>query len=386
MTRPIAELWPDSSNVGPLSGVRVVDFGQYIAGPMTAMLLADQGADVIRVDPPGGPRWRSRANAALLRGRRRAILDLTTARDRARAHALVRSADVVVENFRPGVMDRLGLGAENCLAAAPHLVYCSLPGFAAADPRAGLPGWRVVMAAGGGYAPLPSLIDADSGQGPAGVPDFSPAPLASVLAAMEGAMGIAAALVARQRDGIGQRVEAPLYNGLFEAGRSRAMTYERNPPAFSYFGSGVYLCADGRSVTFLANWFRHLRLFVEAAGCQAWIDEGLVASWHCVRTRRRVSRFSVDWSACSPLVTRSTGKLGPGEWMHDRHGPNDKGVAQQSRGLPGLAQRLISAIPSSAVPGFRGLRSRCHRTEAARSRLKATRGPILRRSSRPSTR
>src|SRR4051794_6522317 len=108
-------------------GIRVIDFGQYIAGPLTAMLLADQGADVIRIDPPGGPRLKTPANATWNRGKRSIVLDLKQPDDLAVARGLVESADVVVENFRPGVMARLGLGPEAMTAANPRLVYCSLP-------------------------------------------------------------------------------------------------------------------------------------------------------------------------------------------------------------------------------------------------------------------
>src|SRR5215216_7872531 len=94
-----------------LTGIRVIDFGQYIAGPLAGMLLADQGADVIRVDPPGGPRWRTPANATWNRGKRSIVLDLSAEGDRATAQTLIAGADVIVEGFRPGVMDRLGLGA-----------------------------------------------------------------------------------------------------------------------------------------------------------------------------------------------------------------------------------------------------------------------------------
>src|SRR5919106_1605410 len=96
---------------GALSGIRVIDFGQYIAGPLAAVMLADQGADVIHVDPPGGPRWpvSGGADAFLNRGKRRISLDLKTSEGRTAAQRLVASADVLIENFRPGVMARLEL-------------------------------------------------------------------------------------------------------------------------------------------------------------------------------------------------------------------------------------------------------------------------------------
>ena len=104
---------------GALEHIRVIDFGQYISGPLAGMLLADQGADVIRVDPPGGPRWKTPANSTWNRGKRSITLDLKRADDSATARSLIQSADVVVENFRPGTMDRLRLGPEEMTRANP---------------------------------------------------------------------------------------------------------------------------------------------------------------------------------------------------------------------------------------------------------------------------
>src|SRR5262245_31930449 len=132
---------------GALEGIRVIDFGQYIAGPMAAMLLADQGADVIRVELPGGPALDSPANRTWNRGKRSITLNLKAPADNDVARSLIASADVVIENFRPGVMERLGLGHVAMLAAHPRLIYCSLPGFAGDDPRAAQAGWDGVVAA-----------------------------------------------------------------------------------------------------------------------------------------------------------------------------------------------------------------------------------------------
>jgi hypothetical protein len=159
---------------GVLDDIRVIDFGQYLAGPLAALLLADQGAEVIRVDPPGGPRWRHPANAVLQRGKRSIVLDLKSPSDLAIARNLVASADVVVENFRPGVMERLGLGPLATTERHRHLIFCSLPGFAADDSRAGLAGWEgVVSAAAGLYDPRLPIATGD--------PIYSAVPLASSL-------------------------------------------------------------------------------------------------------------------------------------------------------------------------------------------------------------
>src|SRR4030088_1184997 len=93
--------------VGALDGLRVVDLGQYLAGPLTALFLADNGADVIHIDPCTGPRWFHPVSAAVYRGKRSLLLDLKSEQGRAEARRLIASADVVINNFRPGVMDRL---------------------------------------------------------------------------------------------------------------------------------------------------------------------------------------------------------------------------------------------------------------------------------------
>src|SRR5690242_19457705 len=131
--------------MGALDGIRVIDFGQYIAGPLAAVMLADQGADVIHVDPPGGPAWKSDADAFYQRGKRRISLDLKSADGRQTAEQLIGSADIVIENFRPAVMDRLGLGAHAMTERYPALIYCSIPGFAPDDPRASIRGWEGVL-------------------------------------------------------------------------------------------------------------------------------------------------------------------------------------------------------------------------------------------------
>ena len=131
-----------SSQSPILNGIRVVDFGHYVAGPMAGMLLADHGADVIKVDPPGGPGFASPANAMWNRGKRSIALDLHKEADRAIARDLIRDADVVIENFRPGTMARWGLADRDVRKDNPGLVYLSLPGFAPGDPRSAVPAFE----------------------------------------------------------------------------------------------------------------------------------------------------------------------------------------------------------------------------------------------------
>lgn len=254
-----------------IESLRVIDFGQYIAGPLCAMLLADQGANVIRVDPPTGPGWDTPANQTWNRGKRRIALDLAVAADLDVARKLIASADVVIENFRPGVMERLGLGAHASMVANPRLIYCSLPGFASDDPRADLPAWEGVVAAASG------TYRARLEGGPDATPVYTAIPVSSSYAAFLGAASIAGALVARERDGVGQRVEVPLFDATFTAMGVVGQKFH-TPPAARRAGAGwvrQYQCKDGRWVQFHAANSRFIEQFAAAAGVD-WRDEGLL--------------------------------------------------------------------------------------------------------------
>jgi crotonobetainyl-CoA:carnitine CoA-transferase CaiB-like acyl-CoA transferase len=253
-----------------LDGVRVIDFGQYIAGPLTAMLLADQGADVIRVDPPGGPMWETPANATWNRGKRSITLHLKQPDDLAVATRLIASADVVIENFRPGVMERLGLGWQQVSSLNPRLIYCAMPGFAADDPRAQVRAFEGVI--GAATATYRSPADGDDR------PVYTAIPIASNYAALQGAVSIIMALLARARDGSGQRLEVPLFDSTFPSIGARAMRVHDPAhivPTPRGIWSGVFECADGRWVQFGGSGNQNFRNFVEAAGITSWDQEGL---------------------------------------------------------------------------------------------------------------
>lgn len=260
---------------GPLANIRVLDLGQYVAGPLAATMLSDQGAEVVRIEPPGGPRWRTPANDVLLRGRARTVrLDLSTTDGRAELAHMVAASDVLVENFRPGVLARLGLNPQHLPEQYPRLVVCSMPGFGSRDPRAGLPGWEgVVLAATGGYATgTQEMLQGE--WWPTDGPAFTPLLLGSVFAAMLGAVGVTAALLARERDGRGQLLEVPLHDAFFEAIGARALRYERNAPSGALLGSGFYRCSDNRYVSLITVWYRHLEWFLRAAGHEDWLADG----------------------------------------------------------------------------------------------------------------
>jgi len=197
----------------PLSGVKVQDFGHYLAGPAAAMMLADLGADVVSITPPGGPRWKHPVSHVLNRNKSVAELDLTTDEGRAKGRDLAHRADVVIENFRPGVMGRLGLGAAELRAKNPGLVYLSLPGFASTDAeRRDLRGFESIVSAASGQ-----FTDMGLNRVLMGInPSYSPLPLASAYGAVLGANAVILALFHRQRTGRGDRIEVPLASALME--------------------------------------------------------------------------------------------------------------------------------------------------------------------------
>lgn len=223
-----------ANSSGPLAGYRVIDFGQYIAGPLAAMLLADQGAEVIRVDPPTGPKWQNPANAVLNRGKKSITLDLKQPADVEIARSLILSADAVIENFRPGVMDRLGLGARWARAANPNLVYLSLPGFPTSDARRS--GWRawegVVNAATSHYRDTgyrTKLIE--------NRPVYTALPMASYYAGIQGAFAVALGLLRRATAGGGTQFEVPLSNASVSPLGFMALSMQSTPERYQVVGS-----------------------------------------------------------------------------------------------------------------------------------------------------
>lgn len=201
--------------VGPLSGIRVLDLTRAMAGPFCTQLLGDMGAEVIKVEHPQGgdetrrwgPFWNGVSCYFLSanRNKKSVALDLKSETGREIALRLARRSDVVVENFRPGAVARLGLDYETLAASNPRLIYCSLSGFGQNGPRAQEPAYDLLMQ---GFAGLMRLT---------GFPDGSPVraglPVSDLAAAVYAAFGIASALFQRERDGRGQKVETSLMEG-----------------------------------------------------------------------------------------------------------------------------------------------------------------------------
>lgn len=201
---------------GALTGLRVVDLSRVLAGPLCAQMLADHGADVVKIEPPPGdetrqlgPPFDAAGQAAYFgsvnRGKRGMALDLSRAEGRTVLEVLLKDADVLVENFLPGTMERWGLGYEEALSARfPRLVYCAISGFGADGPLGGLPGYDAVLQAMCGLMSING--SAESGAMRIGVP------IVDYVTGYNALTGVLLALAARERTGTGQRVEVTLFD------------------------------------------------------------------------------------------------------------------------------------------------------------------------------
>ncbi|MFE0512259.1 CaiB/BaiF CoA transferase family protein [Streptomyces sp. NPDC058964] len=211
-----------------LGGVRIADFSRVLAGPYATMLLADLGADVVKVERPGTGdetrQWRPPADEngtstyflGVNRNKRSVALDLADEAGRERARSLIAESDVVVENFRPGTMERLGLGYSDLRARHPRLVYCSISGFGAAEGAA-IPGYDLLVQAMGGLMSVTGESD--------GEPMKAGVAVVDVITGLHAALGIMAALRHRDVTGEGQRVEVTLLGSLLSAMVNQASGY-----------------------------------------------------------------------------------------------------------------------------------------------------------------
>jgi len=230
---------PQPDDPAPLSAYRILDFTERMQGPLGTQILGDLGAEVIKVERPTVltpegrpvPRYRiSRAEdgrydldfygaafLALNRNKKSIAVDLKTETGLEVARRLVKVCDVVYENFRPGVMDRLGLGYAACAALNPSIVYASASGYGPDGPYAGRPGQDVLAQAIGGMGALNAL--------PGGRPLAVGIPIADILGGMNGAVAVLAALLHRDRTGEGQHVQVNLLDSIMAAQAEEAFLF-----------------------------------------------------------------------------------------------------------------------------------------------------------------
>jgi crotonobetainyl-CoA:carnitine CoA-transferase CaiB-like acyl-CoA transferase len=253
LKRPIRRRGGETMMNGPLAGVRVIDLSAVVSGPMAAGILADQGADVIKVEPPGGDMSRRVGPAkgdisalfmAINRGKRSIVLDLKSGQARTVLEELVRHADVLIENFRPGTMSRLGLGYEQLRESNPGLIYLSISGFGQSGPYAHGRVYDYVIQAASGFA------DAH-GDAATAEPALLPTLLCDKLTALSAAQAVCAALHARHARGEGQKIDLSMLDASIAFLWPEAMynhSFLEDPPAAApEFGANqkLWKCRDG---------------------------------------------------------------------------------------------------------------------------------------------
>jgi crotonobetainyl-CoA:carnitine CoA-transferase CaiB-like acyl-CoA transferase len=233
---------------GPLAGIRLLDLSWGIAGPVGVQLLAELGADVIKVEPPGGDPFRQQPGYHVWnRSRRSVVIDLKAPEGHAALLRLCEGADVLVETFSPGTMDRLGLSFEAISGRFPRLVYGSVPAYPPGHRFAQRPGWE-------------GLVQARSGMqneqpGWRRGPVFLHFPAPSMAACFLLASGVLAALIHREQSGRGQHVETSLYQGVFAYTTLIWQEHEKADAAFrtmmgktyppGVHQTSLFECADG---------------------------------------------------------------------------------------------------------------------------------------------
>jgi crotonobetainyl-CoA:carnitine CoA-transferase CaiB-like acyl-CoA transferase len=210
---------------GPLEGVRVLDLSWGIAGPVGVLLLAELGADVIKVEPPGGDPFRRQPGYHVWnRSRRSVVLDLKAAEGHEAFLRLCESADVLVETFSPGTMARLGLSYDALAGDFPRLVYCSVPAYPPGHRFAERAGWDATVQARAG------MQSEQPGWRPGPVYLHFPAP--SMAACFLLAAGVLSALIAREEHGRGQHVQTSLYQGVLAYTTQIWQEHEHGPAGF----------------------------------------------------------------------------------------------------------------------------------------------------------
>ncbi|NUX56576.1 MULTISPECIES: CaiB/BaiF CoA transferase family protein [Paraburkholderia] len=253
----------DSGKTGPLSGVRVLDLTQFLSGPFGTQILGDLGAEIVKIEPPGGELARgvpphfvegdSAYYLAVNRNKKSVVIDLKTDKGAELVRELAAHFDVLVENNRPGVMERLGLGEAELRARNPRLVYCSISGFGQTGPDRDLPAYdMIVQAMSGGMS-----LTGEPGRAPvrAGIP------IGDLAAGMYGVMGILAALFERQTSGEGRFVDVSMLDAqiamLCYQGAYYLMSGEVPEPQGRGHDSiptyRAFECGDGVSLVVTAN-------------------------------------------------------------------------------------------------------------------------------------
>ena len=318
---------------GPLAGTRVVELAHVMAGPTCGRMLADMGADVVKVEPPGAgdptrafapPEMGGTAAAFIMmnRNKRGIVIDLKTELGRDVARRMLARCDVVIENFREGVMEGLGLGYETLREANAGLIYCQITGFGRTGPLASQRGFDLIAQ---GMTGLLSV----TGEGPGRPPVKCGPPLTDITAGILGALGVVAALYAREATGVGQRVDTSLY----EAGITQ-----------TFWQSAVAL-ATGRSPDPLGSAHPLAAPYEALPTADGWITVG---GWNQVNWLRLVKVLGLERLAEDPRFTTNADRMAN---LHDLRAALSRRLqtASTATWLERLERANVPAGPVSTI-------------------------------------
>jgi crotonobetainyl-CoA:carnitine CoA-transferase CaiB-like acyl-CoA transferase len=280
----------DPAAIGPLAGVRVLDLSRLVAGNMLSLQLADFGADVIKVEPPAGDPLRDWRDAGrelhwktYARNKRSIVLNLRHDGAKDALKRLVATADVLIENFRPGTLEEIGLGPDMLFAKNPGLIIVRVSGFGQTGPYAPLPGFGTLVEAMSGFAARTGFPDRE--------PVLPPLALADMIAGLYGAFAVVTALRARDGDGVGegrgrgqgegQVIDLSLLESMFSVLGPEAAIYRLTGIVKERVGSGsntsaprnVYRCAEGEYVALSGSTGTMARRVFEVIGRADMIED-----------------------------------------------------------------------------------------------------------------
>ncbi len=298
----------------PLAGYRVIELGQLLAGPFAGCLLGYFGAEVIKVEPPDGGdpirRWREMRGdtslwwRSLARNKKSVTLDLKSERGVELARRLIEQADVVIENFRPGVVEQWGLGPEEFRRSNPRLVYARISGYGQNGPYAGKPGFASVCEGMSGFR----YVNGHPGEAPVR-PNLS---LGDTISGIHAALGIALALLEKQRSGEGQVVDVALVESMFNLMEAVVPEYDgagviRQPSGSTVTGivpTNTYRCGDGKFVVIGGNGdsiFRRLMAAAERPDLAE--DPRLASNPGRVEHEAEIDAALAEWCAAHDAAT-----------------------------------------------------------------------------------
>lgn len=273
---------------GPLAGYRIIELGQLLAGPFAGCMLGYFGAEVIKIEPPEGGDpirgWRELDQGtsywwrSLARNKKSVTIDLKNPRGVALAKQLIAGADVVIENFRPGVVEKWGLGPEDFKQLNPGLVYARISGYGQSGPYASKPGFASVCEGISGFR----YVNGHPGEAPVR-PNLS---IGDTISGIHAALGIALALLEKKNSGAGQVVDVALYESMFNLMEAVVPEFDgagviREPSGSTVTGivpTNTYRCSDGKYVVIGGNGDSIFRRLMLAAGQSEMAEDPRFAS------------------------------------------------------------------------------------------------------------